>query len=99
MTSSCVHPYPYLYRNGPDEFTVVGTLKDWDIANIVHTITQPTLLINGRYDMAQDSTLAPFFEKIPTVKWVTFTESSHLPYWEEPDRYYEVVGQFLTAST
>ena len=85
------------YRNGPDEFTCVGSLRTWDIQPIIHTITQPTLIVNGRYDMAQDNTVAPFFHKIAKSKWVKFSESSHMPYWEEKDYYYREVGEFLTA--
>ena len=45
--------------------------------------------------MAQDVAVAPFFEKIPKVRWAHFSGSSHMPYWEEPERYYRIVGQFL----
>jgi pimeloyl-ACP methyl ester carboxylesterase len=60
-----------------------------------HKISVPTLLTNGRYDEAQDSVVVPFFREIPHVKWVTFAESSHMPHWEERERYMEVVGRFL----
>ncbi len=64
---------------------------------MIHTITQETLLVNGRYDEAQDICVAPFFEKIPKVKWIHMAESSHMPYYEEAERYFRLVGQFLSA--
>ncbi|KAJ3557191.1 hypothetical protein NM688_g1599 [Phlebia brevispora] len=76
---------------GPKEFEITGTLKNWDITGILGSITQPTLVINGHYDMAQDICVAPFFEKIPKVKWARLSESSHLPCWEEPERYYQIL--------
>ncbi|KAJ3540692.1 hypothetical protein NM688_g6190 [Phlebia brevispora] len=82
---------------GPKTFHVIGNLKDWDITGILPSITQPTLVINGRYDTAGDGVVAPFFENIPKVKWVQFSESSHTPFMEEPERYFQVVGQFLSA--
>ena len=85
-------------RNGPDEFMIVGKLKTWDVSGIVHSITQPTLIFNGRYDMAQDNTVAAFFHNIPKAKWVKCSESSHMPYWEEKEFYYREVGEFLTAN-
>lgn len=85
-------------RNGQKSTGTVGTLKGWSVIDIVHTITQPVLLINGRYDMAQDNTVAPFFEKILKVKWATLARSSHMPFWEEPEYYYKLVGDFLTAA-
>lgn len=58
-------------------------------------ISVPTLLINGRYDAARDSVVAPWFALIPRVRWVTFAESSHMPHLEERERYMEVVSGFL----
>ncbi|KAF9218448.1 proline-specific peptidase [Gyrodon lividus] len=55
----------------------------------------PTLLVNGRYDEAQDSVVRPFFQHIPRVKWVKFSNSSHMPHFEEREWYMEVVGNFL----
>ena len=87
-----------LCRNGPNEFVILGPLKTWDVTDIVLNISQPTLVINGRWDMAQDNVVAPFVQNIPNVKWVKFEESSHMPYWEESDRYLQVVGDFLTLA-
>lgn len=55
----------------------------------------PTLITNSPHDMAQDICVAPFFEKLPNAKWVKFTEASHHPFWEEKDKYFEVVAAFL----
>jgi len=85
----------YPRRNGPNEFHIVGTLKNWSVIDELHKITVPTLLINGRYDEAQDEVVWPFFVHIAKVKWIQFSESSHLPQWEERERYMEVVGEFL----
>jgi pimeloyl-ACP methyl ester carboxylesterase len=93
-------PIHYLHltpRNGPSEFHVIGSLRDWSIVDELHTISVPTLLINGRYDEATDTVVQPFFDRVPKVKWVSFAESSHLPQWEERERYMEVVAGYLKA--
>jgi pimeloyl-ACP methyl ester carboxylesterase len=82
---------------GPSEFTITGSFKSFNIVDQLHKIAVPTLMINGRYDEAQDSTMAPFFSHIQKVKWITFAESSHTPHWEERERYIEIVGDFLRA--
>lgn len=82
-------------RIGPSEFNIKGTLKTWTVVDDLHKISVQTLLINGRYEDAQDVAVAPFFEKIPKVKWVQFAESSHMPFFEEKERYLQVVGDFL----
>ncbi|KAH9837721.1 GMC oxidoreductase-domain-containing protein [Rhodofomes roseus] len=83
---------------GPSEFNVSGTLRTWGIVEEVQNITASTLLINAYDDTAQDVSLMPFFLKVKQVKWVQFAYSSHLPAFEEPARYFEVVGRFLTES-
>lgn len=63
----------------------------------VHKIIVPTLLINGKYDEAQDEVMDPFFKFIQKVKWVRFAESSHLPQLEETEEFLKVLGSFLTT--
>ncbi|KAJ6564480.1 proline iminopeptidase [Mycena capillaripes] len=88
-------PTVYLTINGPSEFYITGPLKKWTMIQDAHKIIIPTLLVNGRYDEAQDPVVAPFFHEIPHVKWVTFADSSHMVHFEERERYMEVVGNFL----
>ena len=61
----------------------------------VHLIRIPTLLIKGEYDFEADDVCAPFFRGIDKIKWVKFAESSHMPHWEERERYMQVVESFL----
>ncbi|KAI0649026.1 proline-specific peptidase [Trametes meyenii] len=70
-------------------------LKGWSVIDRLHLINIPTLIINGRYDIAQDYVVKPFSDNIPNSKWVTFENSSHTPFWEEREKYMEVVGRFL----
>jgi len=88
-------PTVYLTMNGPSEFHIIGTIKDWSIIDKCHTIKNPTLLLNGAYDEVQDSSVAPFFKLIPNVKWVQFANSSHVPLFEERERYMKVIADFL----
>jgi pimeloyl-ACP methyl ester carboxylesterase len=87
--------YSVISSNGPSEFTVIGTFKDWTIIPDLHKIKVSTLLLNGRFDEAQDIAMAPYFNLIQKVKWVTFALSAHVPHIEETERYLEVVGEFL----
>jgi pimeloyl-ACP methyl ester carboxylesterase len=54
-----------------------------------------TLLINGRYDEAQDKAVEPYFLNIPKVRWVPFADSAHVPQLEETERFMQVVWAFL----
>jgi pimeloyl-ACP methyl ester carboxylesterase len=89
-------PTVYHTMNGPSEFFITGSIKNWSIEANLHKIKAPTLLINGEYDEAQDETVLPYFNLIERVKWVKFANSSHTPHLEETTRFIEVVGGFLT---
>jgi L-proline amide hydrolase len=88
-------PTVYYTMNGPSEFHVIGTLRDWSVLDCVAEIAAPTLLISGRHDEATPATVQPFFDLIPNVRWEIFEESSHLPHLEEPERFNAVMTEYL----
>lgn len=58
----------------------------------------PTLVITGRYDMnVAPLTAWNIYKAIPGAKFVVFAKSGHLPSYEEPDKYIQVVDAFLTG--
>ncbi|GAA4526093.1 proline iminopeptidase-family hydrolase [Amycolatopsis samaneae] len=90
---------PTVYRtmNGPNEFHVVGTLRDWSVTKALPEITVPSLVISGRHDEATPAVVRPFRDLIPDVRWEVLEDSSHLPHLEEPARFFEVLEGFLEA--
>src|SRR4051812_24487371 len=90
-------PTVYHTMNGPSEFHVVGTLRDWTVVDRVKVISVPTLLVSGAYDEATPATMQPFQDGISDVRWEIFSDSSHMPHVEEEDLFLSVVGEFLRA--
>jgi L-proline amide hydrolase len=90
-------PTVYHTMNGPNEFHVTGTLRDWTIIDRLDRIAAPTLLISGRHDEATEATVQPYADRIPDVRWEIFPDSSHMPHIEEEDAYLRLVGAFLQA--
>jgi L-proline amide hydrolase len=88
-------PTVYHTMNGPNEFHVIGTMKDWSIVGRLSTINVPTLLISGRYDEATEACVQPFADEIPDVRWRIFENSSHMPHVEERDACMAEVSAFL----
>jgi L-proline amide hydrolase len=88
-------PTVYHTMNGPSEFHVVGSLKDWSVVDRLDGIRVPTLVIAGAHDEAMPSVWEPFVQRIPDVRSHVFPESSHMPHVEEPDAFLEVVESFL----
>jgi pimeloyl-ACP methyl ester carboxylesterase len=80
---------------GPNEYTVTGTLKGWDVTGRLDEIRVPTLITSGRHDECTPGLVEPLHEGIGGSEWVIFESSAHMPYLEEPERYLEVVGSFL----
>lgn len=93
----------YETMNGPSEFYVIGTLKDWGIIEGLKKVTSKTvpggmLIMNGYFDEAQDETQAPFFTNPSCrTKWVRYALSSHMPMLEETEAYVRDLGTFLTS--
>ena len=85
----------YMTMNGPSEFHCIGTLRTWDVTPRLGEITIPTLVISGRYDEATPRISQEVSDGIPGSEWVLFEESSHMPHEEEPERFRQVVGDFL----
>ncbi|MFB8107466.1 proline iminopeptidase-family hydrolase [Streptomyces sp. NPDC056007] len=88
-------PTVYYAMNGPSEFHVNGTLRDWSVTEFCPDVAVPTLLISGRHDEATPATVQPYQDLIPGARWEIFEESSHLPHLEEPERFTEVMETFL----
>lgn len=88
----------YMTMNGPSEFHVIGSLKNWSIIDRLDRIEVPTLLISGRHDEATPATVQPFADNIRDVRWHVFEESSHMPHVEEQDACMKIVGDFLAEN-
>ena len=57
----------------------------------------PTLVLNGRYDMnVAPLTAWRIYKAIPNARIVIFEQSGHLPSYEEPEKYLQVLNNFLT---
>jgi L-proline amide hydrolase len=88
-------PTVYHTMNGPSEFHVIGSIKDWQVKDRLGEIDVPTLLVSGRYDEAAPPLQETLKAGINGAEWELFEESSHLPHYEERERYMQVVGDWL----
>ncbi|PZM15066.1 proline iminopeptidase-family hydrolase [Rhizobium tubonense] len=86
----------YRNMNGPTEFHVIGTMKDWMIEDRLSHIEAPTLLISGKYDEATPAVVKPYVDRVPRCEWVLFENSSHMPHVEEKELCLKTVSDFLS---
>ncbi|MDQ7915720.1 proline iminopeptidase-family hydrolase [Pseudomonas sp. 102515] len=88
-------PTVYHAMNGPTEFHVIGSLRDWSVIERLARIQVPTLLISGRHDEATPACVEPFDRLIPDARWRIFENSSHMPHVEEREACMATVAIFL----
>ncbi len=85
----------YGYMQGPNEFIVNGTFKDWDRWDDLHKITVPTLLMVGRHDTMSVEDIEEMGRRIPNARVVICENGSHLSMWDDQKTYFPALIQFL----
>src|SRR6266704_1679897 len=79
------NPEVYYTMNGPSEFHVIGSLKDFDITADLGAIEAPTLLFCGEFDEVTPATVAQAHERIGGSQFVVLPGCSHMGQAERPD--------------
>jgi L-proline amide hydrolase len=90
------NPEVYHSMNGPSEFHVIGTIKDWDITDRLGQISVPTLVFSGRYDEVTPATTEAAHRGIPGSEYVVMEQSSHMAQAEQPEETLALVRDFLS---
>ncbi len=85
----------YGYMEGPSEFTVTGTLRNYDITKRLNEIDVPTLFVVGEYDESVPGTAAYFQSLMPNARLAIIPDAAHLAMDDDSTKYDEVVGTFL----
>lgn len=88
----------YRAMQGPNEWTVTGALKGWDVRQRLGEIEIPTLVIRGRHDMSTDPISAMLVTGIDGAREVVLENSSHTPVLEETDGYLAAISDFMRAA-
>jgi len=94
-TMAAMNPAIYVTMQGPSEFTITGTLKDYDAKAFLPEIQVPTLFVVGQYDEALPSTVAGFARRVPGAEMKIVPGAGHLGMQDEPDAYCQVIRSFL----
>lgn len=88
-------PTVYHATNGPSEFHVIGTFKEWSSKDRLHRIGAPTLVVSGRYDEATPLLQEELVRGIAGAEQVIVEDASHLSMWEQPTTYLDAISSFL----
>lgn len=92
-----INPDVYGLMWGPNEYVLLeeARLRGWDVRDRLGEIDAPTLVLTGGHDEIAPEIARDIADRIPEADLVEFEESSHMPFWEQPDEHYEVVESFL----
>jgi proline-specific peptidase len=90
------NPEVYHAMNGPSEFHVIGTIRDWDITPRLGRIQAPTLVFSGRHDEVTPACTEAAHRAIPGSEYVVLEESSHMAQAEQPEETLALVRGFLS---
>jgi proline-specific peptidase len=85
----------YRAMQGPNEWTVTGAIRGWDVRDRLSEIRVPTLVVRGRYDMCTPPIAETLVRGIAGAREVVLEHSSRTPVLEETERYLEVVRRFM----
>ncbi len=80
---------------GPSEFTITGTLRDFDRVDQLHRIEVPVLFICGRHDEATPETCDIYHRSLPGSEFHVVEDASHMQHVEQPEQFMELVENFL----
>ena len=92
------NPEVYHAMNGPSEFHVIGTLRDWDITPRLGEIRVPTLVFSGRYDEVTPTMTEAAHRAIPGSEYMLLEESSHMAQAERPEETLALVRDFIARA-
>lgn len=87
----------YVYMWGPSEFTVTGTLKDYNPLSFLSQIKVPTLFTVGEFDEIDPVMVKKLADKISGAKYIVFPGSGHITTWDARDENLKAVREFLQS--
>ena len=87
----------YVVGWGPNEFTPLGTLKDYDVTEQLKDIREPALVINGGNDLCTPYIAKYMYDRIPNSRWELFRTCRHMCFVEDTDRYVELMKEWLNT--
>ena len=83
------------YLFGPNEFSVTGTLKNYDRTDRLGEIKLPTLFIAGQYDACTPATSKYYQSLIPGAELVIIENAGHLTMQDNAEADIKAIRDFL----
>jgi L-proline amide hydrolase len=89
------HGLVYKTMNGPSEFHVTGTLREWSVVDRLGEIRVPALVVTGEHDEATPAINRTVSEGIPGARSVVYAGASHMAHVENTEGYVRLLDGFF----
>lgn len=86
----------YGYMWGPSEFTVTGTLNDWNRMDALPELALPTLFTVGEFDETFPSTVQDYADRVPGARFQVIPGAAHITFIDAPEKSADVLKKFLS---
>lgn len=86
----------YQTLQGPNEFIVTGSYKDWNRWKDLPKITIPTLVICGKYDTMNPKDIEKMGSLIPHSTVKICENGSHCTMYDDQENYFQAIHAFLS---
>jgi len=96
-TMAMVNEGIYNYMQGPSEFTITGTLKQYDATPFLKSVKVPVLFTVGEFDEADPPTVKRQAQMTPGAKYAVISNAAHIVEWDNPEEANRVVRDFLKS--
>jgi proline iminopeptidase len=84
-TFKAVNMAIYNYMQGPSEFTITGTFKEYDATSFLPRVKVPTLFAVGDVDEVGPDVVRRHAAMTPGATYVLIPNSAHISTWDNPE--------------
>lgn len=87
----------YQYMQGPNEFTITGTLKKYNATPFLKDVNVPVLFTVGDVDESNPETVKRHAQLTPHAQYAVIPNAAHIVQWDAPDETNRIIREFLKA--
>lgn len=81
---------------GPNEYTPLGNLRDYEYTKRLVRVKTPALVINGTDDLCTPLVAKTMADALPHAEWELFAGARHMVFAEQPEKYQRLLSRWLT---
>lgn len=88
----------YIVAWGPNEYTPMGNLRDFDYTDRLHELRCPCLITSGTNDLCTPLVAKTMFDRIPNARWELFDGTRHMSFVEQNDKYSALLAEWMDTA-